>query len=50
MRSSRTILVAVALFGLLAVFPWIGRTFYTDLVTKIMIMLPRSAAVPTAAT
>ena len=38
MRSSRTILVAVALFGLLAVFPWIGRTFYTDLVTKIMIM------------
>ena len=33
-----SILVAVALFGLLAVFPWTGTTFYTELVTKIMIM------------
>ena len=33
-----TIVVALALFGLLAVFPWTGTTFYTELVTKIMIM------------
>ena len=38
MRSGRTILAAVVLFGLLAVFPLGGTTFYTELVTKIMIM------------
>ena len=38
MTNRITIVVALAMFGLLAVFPWIGKTFYTDLVTKIMIM------------
>jgi branched-chain amino acid transport system permease protein len=38
MTNRVTIVVALALFSLLAVFPWIGKTFYTDLVTKIMIM------------
>ncbi len=33
-----TIVVAAVLFALLAAFPWIGSTFYSELVTKIMIM------------
>jgi len=33
-----TILAAIAVFGLLALFPSIGTTFYTELVTKIMIL------------
>jgi branched-chain amino acid transport system permease protein len=36
--SRASILVAIALFALLAAFPWTGTTFYTELVTKIMIM------------
>jgi branched-chain amino acid transport system permease protein len=38
MTNRVTIVAALALFGLLAVFPSTGTTFYTELVTKIMIM------------
>ena len=37
MKRASVIAVA-AVFGALAVFPWVGSTFYTELVTKIMIM------------
>src|SRR5207248_5555702 len=38
LHRRRTVVAAVAIFGLLALFPWIGTTFYSELVTKIMIM------------
>jgi len=33
-----SVIAATAVFGLLAIFPWVGSTFYMELVTKIMIM------------
>src|SRR5689334_14803248 len=36
--KSASVIAATAVFGLLAVFPSVGSTFYTELVTKIMIM------------
>ena len=49
-QASASVLAALVLFGLLAVFPWTGTAFYIELVTKIMIMsifaLRRASAFP----
>src|SRR5689334_25381006 len=36
--KSASVIAATAVFGLLAVFPSVGSTFYTELVTKVMIL------------